>query len=87
MNISCGVRLAGQNDHIQWIHNGKPIEISRNQKQQQKDGAEQSSLKIENITLNEAGNYICLVKNSAGSANSSISVIVGGENFNYLFKL
>ncbi|KAL7070447.1 hypothetical protein ACQ4LE_010441 [Meloidogyne hapla] len=73
INISCGIRLSGQNDLIQWTHNGKPIEIR--QKQQQRD--EVDSLTIENITLKEAGNYTCSVRNSAGSVNSTIRVVVG----------
>nr|CAD2157874.1 unnamed protein product [Meloidogyne enterolobii] len=73
INIPCGVRLTGQNDNIQWIHNGKPIEI--NQKLQQNNEVE--PLIIKNITLKEAGNYTCSVRNSAGSVNSTVKVVVG----------
>ena len=71
------MRLTGQNDNIQWIHNGKPIEI--NQRLQQNNEVE--PLIIKNITLKEAGNYTCSVKNSAGSVNSTVRVVVGSKDF------
>lgn len=74
MNISCGVKLSGQNDYIQWTHNGNPIELLNKQNNNE-------YLNIENITLNEAGNYTCLVKNSAGSVNVTRRIVVGSVIF------
>lgn len=79
MQIPCGVRLAGKSgpaigEQLKWAHNGKLLAKSE-EIEQRPDG----SLSVQGAELSQAGNYTCMVKNSAGNANATVRVNIGGQ--------
>src|SRR5262249_11931424 len=48
----------------QWVHNGAPV-----------DGATNAMLSLANLSLNNAGAYLAVVTNAAGTATSQVAML------------
>lgn len=62
---------------ISWYHNGKEITAGQNYEIQQADNT--CTLKILKLSLSDSGTYKCRAVNSAGTSETSASLVIKGQ--------
>ena len=74
----CAVQQGAQPLFFEWFKNGQPIKASPGVKWLIETSKQFSSLNIQRIAKEDAGNYSCLVKNIYGSDSINVMLTVKG---------
>ena len=78
LQVFCGVQQGSQPLFFEWFKNGQPIKPGPGVKFEFENSKKFSTLNIERIDKEDAGNYSCLVKNVYGSDSIHVSLTVKG---------
>ena len=84
LQILCGVQKGAQPFFFEWSKNGRQIKPGPGVKWEIETSRQFSSLNIQKILNEDAGNYSCLVKNVYGSDSINVMLTVKGMKFLYL---
>ena len=84
LQIFCSVRKGAQPFFFEWFKNSQPIRSEPGVKWQIETSKKFSTLDIDRINREDAGNYSCLVKNIHGSDSINVMLTVKGMPFLYL---
>ena len=78
LRLFCDVQQGVQPFFFEWFKNNQPIKAGPGVKWEIENAKKLSTLTIERIDKNDAGNYSCLVKNIYGSDSLTVSLTVKG---------
>ena len=78
LQIFCAVQQGVQPFFFDWSKNGQPIRSGPGNRWEIENTKKISTLIIERIDKQDAGNYSCLVKNKHGSDSTNFEVNVKG---------
>lgn len=85
LQILCGVEKGAQPLFFEWFKQGQLIRSGSAAKYEIETSKRSSTLFIEHITKEDAGNYSCIVKNAYGSDSINVLLTVKGKIAHYTF--
>ena len=78
LQIFCGVREGAQPFFFEWFKNSRPIRSGPGVKWEIENSKKSSTLNIDSVDKDDAGNYSCFVKNIHGSDSIDVVLNVKG---------